>query len=55
MSKTELTVKDVESHNNKNSTWIVIDDNVYDVTAFLNEVLHYLLSHLILSCVSDQI
>jgi len=38
--KTNLTkyaLKDVSGHKDKNSTWIVIHDKVYDVTQFLEE------------------
>lgn len=30
--------KEVETHKDKKSTWLVIHDNVYDVTEFLEEV-----------------
>jgi cytochrome b involved in lipid metabolism len=32
-----LAMKEVEKHTDKNSCWIVIHDNVYDVTKFLEE------------------
>jgi len=32
-----FSLKDVESHKDKKSCWIVINDNVYDVTKFLEE------------------
>jgi cytochrome b involved in lipid metabolism len=34
----KLTREEVSSHNDANSTWLVIDNAVYDVTKFLNEV-----------------
>jgi len=33
----KFALKDVEGHKDKNSTWIVIHDQVYDVTKFLEE------------------
>ncbi len=33
-----IALKDVEGHNDKKSCWLVIHDNVYDVTKFLEEV-----------------
>ncbi|RZC33114.1 cytochrome b5 [Asbolus verrucosus] len=33
----EYSFADVKKHNDNQSTWIVIHNNVYDVTAFLNE------------------
>ncbi|KAL1500949.1 hypothetical protein ABEB36_006362 [Hypothenemus hampei] len=33
----ELAFEEIEKHNDKNSTWIVVDNDVYDVTEFLNE------------------
>jgi len=33
----KFTRKEVESHKDKKSTWIIIHDNVYDVTEFLEE------------------
>jgi len=33
----KYALKEVAGHNNKKSTWIVIHDNVYDVTKFLEE------------------
>jgi len=33
----KFTKKEVESHKDKKSTWIIIHDNVYDVTEFLEE------------------
>lgn len=35
---TQYSLEDVKKHNDNSSTWIVIHNNVYDVTAFLNEV-----------------
>lgn len=29
---------EIAKHNSNNSSWIVIHNNIYDVTAFLNEV-----------------
>jgi cytochrome b involved in lipid metabolism len=34
----KYSLKEVEKHKDKNSTWLVIHDNVYDVTKFLEEV-----------------
>lgn len=34
----QYTFADVKSHNNNQSAWIVINNSIYDVTAFLNEV-----------------
>lgn len=31
------SLADVKSHNTNKSTWLVIHNNIYDVTAFLNE------------------
>ncbi|CAH0553534.1 unnamed protein product [Brassicogethes aeneus] len=33
----EYTLAEVQKHNDNKSTWIVIHNNVYDVTNFLNE------------------
>jgi cytochrome b involved in lipid metabolism len=33
----KYSLKDVESHQDKKSCWIVINDHVYDVTKFLEE------------------
>ncbi|MCP9263030.1 Cytochrome b5 [Dirofilaria immitis] len=33
----EYTVAEVAEHNNVSSTWLIIDNNVYDVTKFLEE------------------
>lgn len=33
-----LTRAEVKEHNNSRSAWVIIDDNVYDVTKFLDEV-----------------
>uniref|UniRef100_A0A915BCC0 Cytochrome b5 heme-binding domain-containing protein n=1 Tax=Parascaris univalens TaxID=6257 RepID=A0A915BCC0_PARUN len=32
-----LTIEEIEQHNDLASTWIIIDDKVYDVTKFLGE------------------
>lgn len=32
------SLAEVAKHNSNQSTWIVIHNNIYDVTAFLNEV-----------------
>lgn len=37
MSK-QFTLAEVAEHNTNKSTWIIIHNNVYDVTEFLNEV-----------------
>lgn len=34
----KYSLKEVEAHKDKKSCWIVIADNVYDVTKFLEEV-----------------
>ncbi|CAG9534351.1 unnamed protein product [Cercopithifilaria johnstoni] len=34
---TKYTTEEVAAHNNVSSTWIIIDNNVYDVTKFLEE------------------
>ncbi|XP_019871500.1 cytochrome b5 [Aethina tumida] len=34
---TQYTLAQVKEHNDNKSTWIVIHNNVYDVTSFLNE------------------
>ncbi|XP_066156562.1 cytochrome b5-like isoform X2 [Euwallacea fornicatus] len=33
----EYSFEEIKKHNNKNSTWFVINNDVYDVTEFLNE------------------
>ena len=33
-----FTFEEIAQHNEKKSTWIVINDFVYDVTPFLDEV-----------------
>jgi len=38
MSPNKFALKEVESHVDKKSCWIVIHNNVYDVTKFLEEV-----------------
>lgn len=35
----KYSLKEVEAHKDKKSCWIVISDNVYDVTKFLEEVI----------------
>lgn len=37
MAEKLFSLADVASHNTNKSTWIVIHNNVYDVTEFLNE------------------
>lgn len=34
----ELSFEEIKKHNDRNSTWLVINNDVYDVTEFLNEV-----------------
>ncbi|KAL3990270.1 Cytochrome b5-like Heme/Steroid binding domain family protein [Acanthocheilonema viteae] len=34
---TKYTIAEVAAHNDASSTWIIIDNNVYDVTRFLEE------------------
>lgn len=43
MTESETSVKtyslaEIAKHNSNQSTWIVIHNNIYDVTKFLNEV-----------------
>ncbi|XP_066249017.1 cytochrome b5-like isoform X2 [Euwallacea similis] len=33
----EYSFEEIKKHNNKNSTWFIINNDVYDVTEFLNE------------------
>lgn len=40
----KFTRAEVSQHNNLKETWIIIHNNVYDVTNFLNEVLSLLRS-----------
>jgi hypothetical protein len=47
----KYSLKEVEKHKDKNSTWLVIHDNVYDVTKFLEEVS---LRNLILVYLTDE-
>jgi len=35
----KFSLKEVTGHTDKKSCWIVIHDNVYDVTKFLEEVI----------------
>lgn len=35
----QLSLKEISVHNSNKSTWIVIHNNVYDVSEFLNEVI----------------
>lgn len=35
----KFALKEVEKHDDKKSCWLVIHDNVYDVTKFLEEVI----------------
>ena len=35
---TQYTVEQVAEHNNRQSTWLIIHDRVYDVQKFLEEV-----------------
>ncbi|XP_063908761.1 cytochrome b5 [Zophobas morio] len=37
MSTKQYSLEEVKKHNDNQSTWIVIHNNVYDVTVFLNE------------------
>lgn len=32
------SLADIAKHNSNTSSWIIIHNNIYDVTAFLNEV-----------------
>jgi len=36
-----FTREDVAKHTDVKDAWIIINDNVYDVTSFLNEVLTF--------------
>lgn len=41
MTDTEIkqySLAEIATHNSNKSAWIVIHNNIYDVTAFLNEV-----------------
>lgn len=43
MTESETSVKtyslaEIAAHNSNQSTWVVIHNNIYDVTKFLNEV-----------------
>lgn len=38
MATKQYAYEEVKKHLDSSSTWIVIHNNVYDVTAFLNEV-----------------
>lgn len=33
----ELSFEEIKQHNDRQSTWFVINNDVYDVTTFLNE------------------
>ncbi|CAH1173568.1 unnamed protein product [Phaedon cochleariae] len=37
MTTTQYSLADVKKHNDKNSTWLVINNHVYDVTSYLLE------------------
>lgn len=46
MSESETVLKtyslaEIATHNSNQSSWIVIHNNIYDVTKFLNEVSFY--------------
>lgn len=48
MTESETSVKtysleEISKHNSNQSSWIVIHNNIYDVTKFLNEVSHILI------------
>lgn len=57
----QFSVEEVEKHNDNKSTWIVIHNNVYDVTPFLNEVSrnklirYYAFAHSRMICITKQI
>lgn len=40
----EYTKAQIKEHNSKSSVWILIENDVYDVTPFLNEVIVFLIS-----------
>lgn len=40
-----ITKEDVKKHNNKRTVWVIIHNEVYDVTKFLDEV-GYLFNYL---------
>ena len=42
MSVSPISLSTVAQHNKSNDCWMVIEGSVYDVTKFLDEVLHSL-------------
>lgn len=37
----EYTTAQIKEHNSKSSVWVLIENDVYDVTPFLNEVIGF--------------
>ena len=33
----EYSIEEIQTHNTPNSLWVIIENNVYDVTSFLQE------------------
>lgn len=46
MAAKQFTLAEVKKHIDSTSSWIVIHNNVYDVTEFLNEVIIYALTYI---------
>lgn len=49
------TLAEIAKHNDNKETWIIIDNSVYDVTAFLNEVIYILFLQLIIYNITNKI
>lgn len=37
------TLKEIEEHNTNDSVWLLINNGIYDVSKFLEEVIHFIL------------
>lgn len=35
------TLEEIEEHNSQDSLWMLIEDKVYDLTKFMNEVIFF--------------